>query len=412
MQIRPYDPQVDKQAIHRIWVEIGWIEKGKEKHHQAMDTFLEACQALVAEIRKEAECLVLTTPATFRYQEETLRFSAFTGVMTSLITRKQGVAGHVTAQAIANAAMDGAQVAGLGIFDQGFYDKLGFGTMPYLHSYTFDPATLLVDVSPRIPHRLSEGDWEKVHRNRLTRLQGHGSCSLTPPEITRSEMIWADHGFGLGYYDDETDELTHHVWLSTDNPERGPYNVWWWAYHNGDELMELLGLLKTLSNQVYTVRLTEPPQIQFQDLLREPFRHRRTTAKSRYANQVQSSAHYQLRILDLAACLKRTHLACEPVQFNLALTDPVERYLDNDSPWRGVGGNYVVELGPDSHAEPSENASLPTLTASVGAFTRLWLGVRPASSLAITDRLRGPKALIEALDRSLRLPTPQLDWGF
>jgi predicted acetyltransferase len=412
MRIRPYNPETDNQAVHRIWVEIGWLEKGNKKQRQAMDTFIEGCQALVAEVRKEAECLVLTTPATLRYQKATLKFSAVTGVMTSLITRKKGLAGHVTARAIADAAMDGADVTGLGIFDQGYYNKLGFGTMTYLNAFTFDPAALLVQRSSRIPHRLSEENWKHVHRNRLTRLQGHGSCSLTPPEVTKSEMMWSDNGFGLGYYDETSGELTHHMWISSKDREHGPYNVWWWAYRNASELTELLGLLKTLSNQVYTVRLIEPPQIQFQDLLKEPFRHRRTTAKSKHENQARSSAYYQVRILNLTRCLERTHLACEPVRFNVELSDPIERYLSEERDWRGIGGEYVIELGPDSHAELGREHSLPTLTASVGAFTRLWLGVRPASNLTITDKLKGPASLIERLDQALRLPAPKLDWGF
>ncbi len=413
MRIRSYDPSIDKQAIQRIWIEIGWLEKGKETQHQALDTFIEACQALVAEVHGEAECLTLTTPATIRYQNETLNFSAVTGVMTGLITRKRGLAGRVTAHAIANAAMSGTHVTGLGIFDQGFYNKLGFGTMPYLHSFTFDPATLLVDRPSRIPHRLSSEDWKKIHRNRLARMQGHGSCSLMPPAITKSEMMWTeDNGFGLGFYDEVTDELTHHVWLNAEDKEHGPYSVWWWAYRDGDELLELLGLLKTLSNQVYTVRLTEPPQIHFQDLLKTPFRHRQITAKSKHEMRARSSAYYQVRILDLLGCLERTHLVSKPVRFNLQLTDPIDRYLNDEVPWRGLGGEYIVQFGPDSHAERGHEPALPTLTASVGAFTRLWLGVRPASSLTITDALSGPPSLIKALDYALRLPTPAFDWGF
>jgi hypothetical protein len=48
----------------------------------------------------------------------------------------------------------------------------------------------------------------------------------------------------------------------------------------------------------------------------------------------------------------------------------------------------------------------------VGAFTRLWLGVRPASGLAITDDLCAPPALLDQLDRVLRLPEPKPDWDF
>ena len=63
-------------------------------------------------------------------------------------------------------------------------------------------------------------------------------------------------------------------------------------------------------------------------------------------------------------------------------------------------------------AEPGRSETLPTLAASVGAFTRLWLGVRPAFGLAMTDDLRGPAALLEALDRVVRLPEPEPDWSF
>ena len=72
----------------------------------------------------------------------------------------------------------------------------------------------------------------------------------------------------------------------------------------------------------------------------------------------------------------------------------------------------MVTLGPASGAEPGLDPALPTLTASVGAFTRMWLGVRPASGLAVTDDLAGPPELLEALDWALRLPQPKPDWDF
>jgi hypothetical protein len=42
----------------------------------------------------------------------------------------------------------------------------------------------------------------------------------------------------------------------------------------------------------------------------------------------------------------------------------------------------------------------------------LWLGVRPATGLAVTDELSGPPELLEALDWVLRLPDPKPDWDF
>ena len=80
--------------------------------------------------------------------------------------------------------------------------------------------------------------------------------------------------------------------------------------------------------------------------------------------------------------------------------------------WRGVSGGYRVTLGRESHAETGFDDGLPTLTASVGAFTRLWLGVRPASGLAVTDELSGPPELLRQLDESVRLLSPVTDWAF
>ena len=69
-------------------------------------------------------------------------------------------------------------------------------------------------------------------------------------------------------------------------------------------------------------------------------------------------------------------------------------------------------LGSESWAEPGTDSALPTLDTTVNAFSRLWLGVRPATGLAVTDELKGPRELLEALDWVLRLPEPIRDWDF
>jgi len=45
------------------------------------------------------------------------------------------------------------------------------------------------------------------------------------------------------------------------------------------------------------------------------------------------------------------------------------------------------------------------------AVQRLWLGVRPATSLAMTDSLEAPADLLEQLDEVVCLPTPKPDWN-
>ena len=94
------------------------------------------------------------------------------------------------------------------------------------------------------------------------------------------------------------------------------------------------------------------------------------------------------------------------------MADPIRQFLPDTASWRGVGGDYIISLGPSSSAEPGRDALLPTLKASVSAFTRMWLGVRPASGLAVTDQLCGPPDLLEELDWALRLPDPRPDWDY
>jgi hypothetical protein len=115
---------------------------------------------------------------------------------------------------------------------------------------------------------------------------------------------------------------------------------------------------------------------------------------------------------DVPACLEATALRGVDLRFNLCLHDPIESYLSPDETWRDVGGEYTVTLGAESGAEVGRADGLRTLDASVGAFTRLWLGVAPATGLALTDELSGPAELLSELDWAFRLPTPTPNWDF
>ena len=404
---REYDPGKDRDAVHRIYKEIGWSEEGKE---HAVDTFLEASHVRVAEINGEAECLVCTAPGTIRYLEEDLSFLCVTTVGTSRVARKQGMAGKLTALSVAEGACEGALVAGLGMFEQGFYNRLGFGTGSYEHWASFDPATLTVTVKSKPPSRLTKDDWEKAHRSRTDRKRTHGTCSLHSPEITKAEIEWSKKSFGMGYFD-ENGTLTHHIWIGTKSVDHGPYWVKWMAYQTGEQFLELMALIKSLGDQVRLISICEPSDIQLQDILRKPFKREQITKKSKYEQHMRALAYWQMRILDLEGCMEKTRLSTE-VSFNLALSDPIESILDDDMPWRGISGEYLVKLGPESYAKRGREKGLPTLKASVGAFTRMWLGVCPATGLATTDDLSGSRGLLEQLDQVLCVPQPHPDWDF
>ncbi len=411
MVFRAYDRDRDRDAVHRIWREAGWIESGQEPH---LDIFVDACRSRVAEIDGAAECLVLTTPGTVRHLHADIPMSCVAAVTTSRVARKQGFAGRLTAQAIAADAADGAHVSALGMFEQGFYNRLGFGTGAYEHMVSLDPSRLRLPdgVGGRAPRRITTDDWQAIHASRLGRARGHGACNLDAGGVTQADMLLDKNSFGLGFADGPGGELTHHLWCRIKGDvEQGPYDVKWMAWQTPAQFIELMAVLKSLGDQVHLVKVREPAGVQLQDLLARPFHRSAISRQSPFEATVRSVAYWQMRICDVPACLAQTRLPAGEARFNLRLTDPIERLL-NDVPWRGVAGDYVITLGPSSGAEAGHDDTLSTLTATVNAFTRLWLGVRPASGLGITDELDGPIELLEQLDEVLRLPAPHPDWDF
>jgi len=410
MNWRFYESDRDKAAAQRIWKEVGWIDDAVDP--DGLDRFIAGSgRGFVCDLNGEAECLVLTARGDIRYQRETLPRPVGPGATTGRFARKQKLPGRLTATAVATEAAEGAAVACLGIFDQGFYNKLGFGNGSYERSVKFATGDLMVDVEPRVPLRLTMEDWPRIHEARLRRRRPHGSSSLFAPEFTMGRMHGPRNPFGLGYADDPDGGLSHLIFCNTDNVGHGPYNIQYLIYRTREQFLELLALLKSLTDQVYTVSVYEPAEIQLADFLRQPFKAHRMNG-GQHSTGIEAYAWWQMRICDLKACLARTHLPYGEARFNLRLSDPIGKYLDDTVSWHGIAGEYVVTLGAESAAEAGHDETLPTLTASVNAFTRLWLGVRSASGLAVSDDFQAPPALLETLDEVVRLPQPRPDWDF
>ena len=409
IEILPYVHERDFKAVRRIHFEVGWLEDDKDA--KAFEKAAPHFDGVIFPIDGKAECAVLTTPGAMRYLDTDLDMTAVMGVTTSRIARKLGAAGRLTAHSLSTAAANGSEIAVLGMFEQGFYDRLGFGTGAYSRYLRFDPTTLTVSNAFRTPQRLTKKHWRQAHQAMVERKRGHGGCVLHKPEMLRFDLSVWPNPVALGYRDGEDGALSHFFWGSAKD-EHGPYRIGAYAYQNAQQLFELLALAKSLGDQVVSFAMEEPPEIQMQDLLREPFRHRGLAEGSNHAGYHRTYAYWQARILDLPKCMGKTRLDAEPVTFNLRLTDPIAAYLDDDAAWQGVAGDYTVTLGEESAAEPGQSKGLPTLAASVGAFTRMWLGVRSASSLALTDDLNANEELLRNLDRALRLPPPHLGWDF
>lgn len=403
--IRPFDRVGDMAAVKRIWREVGWVDRQTDHY---LDDFLAVGQTLVGTIDGVAECSVHIVDGTMRLQTVDLPLCAVTAVTTSRIARGRSFARRITAAQLRAGYDHGAAVAALGMFDQGFYDQLGFGSGAYEHRIAFDPATLKVSSRVPTPQRLDVEDYERMHAAMVHRHKAHGAVSLHPAQMMRAEFGWIEGGFGLGYGTGAT--LTHFLFFEPKN-ENGPYTVSHMVYQNDDQLLELLGLLKSLADQVYSVRLIEPPGIQMMALLDRPFRHRAITAKSDFAARQWAMSWWQTRILDVPRCVSAFAGRGAAVKFQLVLEDPVAEHLD-DNGWQGVAGRYVVELGEQSSARLGEQAELPTLSCTVNTFTRLLWGVSSPSALKVTDGLQAPASLLVQLDAMLQLPTPYTGWDF
>ena len=402
MDIRPYDHERDFDAVVRIWKEVGWLES--DDHQAGLEALASVGNATVAVMDGDPECFSHWTPGDMVHTGTVLPFAGITALTTSRIARRQGFATALTARALTDARAAGHAVAGLGIFDQGFYDRFGFGTTAYEHRVQFDPASLRIDVPHRTPVRIGPDDWKDVHTAMRNRMRHHGSLTLEPPEMITAELTWTEKPFGLGYRDDDG-TLTHFV-FGPAKGEQGPYSIWMSAYQTGEQLLELLRLIKELGDQVVSIAMMEPPEIQFQDLMDRPFRQRTRSIKSDHETVNRALAFSQMRILDLPACVAAHSWPGPEVRFDLTIDDP----LDGITEGAGLSGDYSVTVGAPSSIAEGHAGGLPLMEASINAFTRFWFGVRPASSLAITDRLAAPAELLADLDVAVRLPTPSFGW--
>lgn len=407
-EIRRYDATRDRDAAGTIWKEVGWVD-GSKDDAKVMDAFLEGADLWVGIQGERPECLVATDLGDMRYLHDDLSYALVTAVTTSRIARRQGLAGQVTAHALAERAAQGAAIAGLGMFDQGYYDKLGFATGAYEHCIHMAPSMFEVPYAERPPQRLDKSNLDAIIAGRLRRRRSHGNVNIARPGLTL-ELLMEPKAFGLGFFDQ--DVLTHHMWIRHEDAEHGPYRVQWIAYETQEQLLELLGVLKNLGDQIDNISMWETDDLQLQRLLRRPFQGMRQTRGAKHPQKIASSAWWQARVLDLDACAQAFGRASrDELRFNLTVHDPISSKLPDTSPWRGVGGDYTLHLARGEAAlTPGHTTGLEILEADVGALTRWWLGVSSAWSLCAEPGFQASQGLVEVLDEAILLPAPRVGW--
>ena len=411
-KIRPYDSERDEKAVIRIWEETRWIDRDDEDDASHLRGMLDNSRVLVGELDGAAECVTISSPASIRYLNEDIPLGIVAAVTTSPRGRRTGLASRATAELVRQDAEAGMMVSALGMFEQGFYSRLGFGNGPSELRWSLDPSNLNVEARAETPVRITAGDSEDVYLAMSKRSLRHGGVRILNPAHVRADMGWTEHPLGLGYRDAKG-ELTHFVWGEMKD-ENGPFVLIAIAWREPQQLQELLALLKGLGDQAHLVKMIEPAGLQLQDFIARPLRESKSPKEGEWRKGAEAEAWWQARINDLAGCLQRTSLAQSgaALAFNLHLDDPIGKFLPAAGGWNGTGGDYIVQLGAASSAEPGSRQGLPSLHADVGGFTRLWLGCAEASAIAAAGQIEASRQLLDDLEATLRLPIPRTGCEF
>lgn len=393
MQTRPYDAAGDLDHVVRIWKEAGWIN-GSDADKEGIEAFYGGGTANVVPVEGDVEGVGLWTPSTYRWHDSDLSLCHVAAILVGRAGRRQGYATAVVNEVLAQAHEDGVALASLGAFEQGYYDRFGFANGGYEHFVRFDPATLTVPFPKRPPVRLDVDDALEFGEMMRHRHRGHGGVSLDAVTTLVGEFKWLDKPWGLGFRNAEG-RLTHAVFGEVEG-EYGPYRIDWIGYEEPEQYIELLGLLRSLSDQVRLLIMAEPGILQLQDLLRNPARQRSQMRMFGGQHQPHAAfAYHQFRMLDVAACLSVVSHDAE-VEFDLELADPL---ADRGGRWSGVGGQYHVRVGPTTTVDHGRaGGGVPLVRTDVGALTSWWAGSHRSPGLRLMGRLDGPPEVLAALD--------------
>ena len=209
--------------------------------------------------------------------------------------------------------------------------------------------------------------------------------------------------------------MTHFVWLRAKG-ENGPYRIKWMGYEDGDGLLELLALLKSLADQVYAIRMLEPSRAAAEHA-------QKTLPQSGHCRKGYVQCGPKCACVVPAAGVGFAQLSRCTVLFRagyhvaqLRLEDPIDGVLAAEdlaaekAVWRSLSGDWVVTLGKQSTVSGTD-AALPAVECSVNSFSRLLWGVTSASSLAISDGMKAPASLLESLD-GVFTANPNPGWDF
>ena len=369
------------------------------------------CTVRVAADDERVHSAVLGAEGQFRYLDRTLRLSAITGVLTASWARRRGYAGRLLAELLEEEQQRGAVVASLGVFDQGFYNRYGFGNMGR------DPVLVLNPSAIRVPRKvsgalgaagtrivpISHRDDDEVYAAHIRRYTGHGACTIVKRGFIQGFLRYAgEQSFGLGIA--VGDRLVAHFFGRRVSEEH--VDLFWLCADTQEYYIQLLALLRTLSDQLTQVKIVMPPDVMVYDFLERPLQwgvvHR---------HSFDDLLFWQLRVLDVVRAVEAVSIPlASPLRFVAEISDPIVAH--SPSGWRGCAGEYTMSIGLESRCVRGAEVGLSRVRMSIGAFSRFWSGAASARALACSDEFAAEDALLERLTREYCVPRPRRDCDF
>ena len=396
----------DGPQLLELWHQAGWRE---EHFNMEMELkyYIPACDSLLAERNGRIVGAVGTMPGSYRHLNSEITLCGVTSVITAVEARRQAVGSDLTRKMLQQALEAGAEVALLGAFDLGYYNRLGFGNGLAHQMIIIDPADIALEGTAPILHKLTKDDAHAMHTARLRRYSAHGACNIHPAGFTTAiAHATAAHAFGLGLLDQE--KLVAHLWAVVKDDIT--LSVEWWVADSPRYWLELLKGVATLQDQVQHIIMPYPAGICLEDLLRSPYRRLRGMMKEEQS-PYPPPEYWQIRILDTIGCFSKISLPMiQPYRFNARLhgEPPLASTKAPSAP-----SDYTISVGEHSTCEKGHTKGLPLLECGIGALSRLWCGAYSASTLALSDHCQfSDDSLRMALDRLFALPTPMCDWYF
>jgi len=401
----------DIEGMLPLWRDAGWDQDGENAEGEARRHLTDATSYVAVDSAGICSAAV-AMEGTFQCLDTALPLSAVTAVLTASYARKKGHAARLLARLLAAERERGAVVAALGVFDQGYYNRTGFGNAARDNVIVINPAALRTPAAARdalndpdvriVP--LSLRDSDALYAADLRRYKHHGSCTITKAgyiagalERIGKKML----GLGIMY----KGALVAHFVAQRVSEDK--LDILWLIADTLPHYIQLFELIHRLSDQLEQVKMIVPPDIEIYDLIHRPLQ----SGVIFHGHSFDDLYFWQLRILDLPRAIASISLPrAHPVRFALTIHDPIARYLATE--WQGLAGEYTVTLGEHSECRIGAEHALPRLEATINAFSRFWVGAASLRALSISDHFRADARLIDELTRAYVPPPPIRDCDF